>query len=123
MVYPPRSPHQEMQITKDSAEVFFPVTTAAASPAGQHATLFCQEIITKDGEPIVHYLGYGGVLGIDPPPPPKKDEPAPAAPAATAAAPPPPPAPMPEKRLTRLEKLRLEQAERAKKKAALVAGQ
>lgn len=114
---------QEMQITKDSQELVFPVTTAEASPAGQHGTLFCQVIVTKDDEPIVHNLGYGGVLRIDPPPPPKKDEPAPAPVAAAAPAEPPPPAPMPEKRLTRLEKLRLEQAERAKQKAALLAGQ
>lgn len=98
----------EITITKDSAEAVFPITTASGSPAGQHATLFCQLVVTQNGEPIVHSLGYGGVLRIDPPPPPKVDQAAPVA--ATAA----PPTPMPEVRLTRLQKLRLEQAERVK---------
>ncbi len=71
------------------------------------------------GEPVLHNVG-GTELRIDVPLPPKP---------MTAAAPPPPkPMPMavvakapekpPEKRLTRLEKLRLEQAEREKADAA-----
>jgi hypothetical protein len=102
-------------LTKDSAEVVFPVTTEMGSPVGQHATLFCQITVTQNGEPIVHNLGHGGVLRIDAPPPPKPDQPA--APAAAAAAPP-PANPMPEVRLTRLQKLRLEQAERLKAAAS-----
>jgi hypothetical protein len=63
--------------------------------------------ITKDGEPIPHSVGGGGVLRIDKPKPTqvaevkKEEKPAAAAPPA-------------EKPLTRLEKLRLDQAEREK---------
>lgn len=106
---------KEVMLTKDSSEVVFPVTTEMGSPVGQHATLFCQITVTQNGEPIVHNLGHGGVLRIDAPPPPKPDQPA--APAAAAAAPP-SANPMPEVRLTRLQKLRLEQAERLKAAAA-----
>lgn len=106
---------KELTITKEATEVVFPVETAAGSPVGQHATLFCQVTVTQNGEPIVHNLGHGGVLRIDAPPPPKPDQPA--APAAAAATPP-PAEPKPEVRLTRLQKLRLEQQERLKAAAA-----
>jgi hypothetical protein len=69
-------------------------------------------VITDKGEPIVHNLG-GTELRIDVPLPPKANEPAkPAVPAKVASAP--PAAKPPERRLTRLEKLRLEQEEREK---------
>jgi hypothetical protein len=70
-------------------------------------------IIKKDGEPIVHNVGGGGVLRIDAPPPPKANSPAPTvaqaapAPEAAKAAPPKP--------MSRLEKLRAEARERAKR--------
>jgi hypothetical protein len=102
----------EMDITKETKEFAFKVTTAKESPAGTHKNLFCQVVITQNGEPVVHNVG-GTELRIDVPLPPK-----PAVAAAPAAAPQPaaPAAPMPpaEKRLTRLEKLRLEQAEKEK---------
>lgn len=99
---------KDLEVTKDQAEVVFPVTIDATSPVGQHKTLFCQLTVMKDGEPVLHNLSYGGTLRIDPPPPPKANEPA--APAEKPAE----PAKVPEKRLTRLEQLRLEQAERVK---------
>ena len=108
-----------LTITKDSQDVTFNAALAADAPVGQHKSLFCQVTVMKDGEPIVHKLGGGGVLRIDEPPPPKPNTPAPAAaPVAAAAAAPPPPAPAaPAKALTRLEKLRLEASEaRAGKK-------
>jgi hypothetical protein len=101
----------ELDITKDTKELAFKVTVDKTSPPGQHRNIFCQVVITRDGEPIVHNVG-GTELRIDVPLPPK-----------VAAAPPPTPKPMPqpmqpakppEKRLTRLEKLRLEQEEREK---------
>ena len=102
-----------MPITKASADVTFNAALAADAPVGQHKSLFCQVIVMKDGEPIVHNVGGGGVLRIDEPPPPKPAAAAPppvavaaAAPAAPAAAPAAPP-----KALSRLEKLRLEAAE------------
>ena len=99
-------------ITKDGKEVAFRIKTDPASPVGNHQNLFCQVIIVRDGEPIVHNLG-SGQLRVDAPLPPK---PAPVAPVVEAVAPPPvaaPPAPPAEKRLTRLEKLREESKARA----------
>jgi len=69
------------------------------SPVGQHKTLFCSVVIQKDGEPITHTVGSGGVLRID--------APKPVVAAKTDA-----PVKPPEKRLSRLEQLRKEQAER-----------
>jgi hypothetical protein len=104
------------KITKDTKEIVFRVKTDKVSPAGNHQNLFCQVIVTQEGEPIIHNLG-SGQLRIDVPLPPK---PKPvAAPTPVAAAPKPAaPTPAPEKRLTRLEKLRLEAQERAKAAAA-----
>ncbi|MBX7167411.1 MAG: PPC domain-containing protein [Pirellulales bacterium] len=103
---------EPIQITKDSTEAIFKVKTTANSPVGRHKTLLCRAVIMANGEPITHMLGTGE-LRIDEPLPPKAD----AAPQ-PAAAPMPEAAPMPmEKRLTRLEKLRLDR-EQAKKKAA-----
>ena len=100
--------------TKDDKQVVFDVATTAATPVGQHKSLFCAVTIMKDGEPIPHSLGGGGCLRIDPPKP-AATEVASAKPAAPpAAAKPPPPAPPPEKPLTRLEKLRLEHQEARK---------
>jgi hypothetical protein len=102
------------EINKDATELVFPVKTTANSPAGKHKTVICRAIITAAGEPIVHTLGTGE-LRIDEPLPPKPEAAAAAAPAPTPAA-----APMPEKRLSQLEKLRLErqQAKAAKAQGA-----
>ncbi|RPI91232.1 MAG: peptidase [Planctomycetaceae bacterium] len=101
-----------IDITKDSTDLIFKIVTAAASPAGNHQTLFCRVVVMENGEPVIHNIGTGK-LRIDVPLPPKKNEPAPAAPAPMPAAQPDQPAP---KRLTRLEQLRLEQQERDKAK-------
>ena len=94
------------QITKDDAELVFDITTDKESPAGKHKNLFCRVVVNQLGESIVHNIGHGGVLRIDPPPPPKKDEPkqseAPSKPQKKTV-----------KRLTRLETLRLQAKERA----------
>ena len=70
-------------ITKDTTDLVFHVKTDAASPAGNHANLFCQVVITQNGEPIVHNIGTGA-LRIDVPLPPKPN--APPMPVAVAAA-------------------------------------
>lgn len=98
------------KITKDTKDLMFHIKTDKVSPAGNHANLFCQVVITQNNEPIVHNLGTGQ-LRIDVPLPPKANAPAPA-PMPVAAAPKPAEAP-PAKPLTRLEKLRLEAKERA----------
>jgi len=100
------------EITKDSTEVVFHVKTTANSPAGKHPTLLARVTITINGEPITHMIG-GGELRVDTP-----------LPAAAAPAPTPMPeaAPMPEKppekRLTRLEQLRLDRENAKKARAA-----
>ena len=102
------------EITKDSTELVFPVKTTANSPAGRHKTVICLAVITANGEPINHTLGTGE-LRIDTPLPAPAAAPAPPPMPAAAAA----PAPPVEKRLTRLEKLRLDrqQAKAAAKSA------
>ena len=93
------------KITKDTTDLMFHIKTDKTSPAGNHASLFCQVVITQNGEPIVHNIGTGA-LRIDVPLPPKPSAAAPA-PAPVAAAPKPAAAPA-AKPLTRLEKLRLD---------------
>jgi len=105
------------EINKDAKELVFHVKTTGNSPAGKHKTLLSRVTIVAQGEPITHMIGTGE-LRIDEPLPPKPNEPA-----AAAAAPMPAPAAdkPPEKRLTRLEQLRLDRQkakEAAKQQAA-----
>lgn len=97
------------KITKDTTDLLFHLKTDAASPAGNHQNLFCQVVITQNGEPILHNLGTGQ-LRVDVPLPPKPNAPAAPKPAVAEA---PKPAAAPAKPLSRLEKLRLESKERA----------
>jgi len=99
------------KITKDTKEVVFPVATTDKSPSGQHKSLFCSLSVVRNGELIRQSFAGGGVLRIDKPRPApkvakpvvaKKAEPVPAK-----------PKDKPKKRLTRLEQLRQEAAERA----------
>lgn len=94
-----------MELNKETKELIFKIKAEADAPAGKNQNLFCQVVITENGEPVLHNLGTGQ-LRVDQPLPPKPNTPAPA-PVAQAA-------PMPEapKRLTRLEQLRLEQKQR-----------
>jgi hypothetical protein len=98
-------------INKDTKDLVFHIKTDKATPAGNHANLFCQVVITQNGEPILHNLGTGA-LRVDVPIPPKPN----AAPMPVAAPPPPMPKPAaePPKPLSRLEKLRQEAQEKAK---------
>jgi hypothetical protein len=102
---------KEQEITKDTKEVLFKLTTDRTSPAGLHRNLFCQVQITKAGEPIVANTGYSE-LRIDVPI--VKATPAPATPMPKPVVKAPPANQPPPKRLTRLEKLRQEQEEREK---------
>lgn len=99
---PPKVTTTELKLTKDTKEIAFPLKVDPTAPAGTHKNIFCQVVITENGEPVVHNVG-SSELRIDVPLPPKKDAP-------------PPPNPMapPMKRLSRLEQLRLEQEEREK---------
>ena len=93
------------KITKDTTDLVFHIKTDKVSPPGNHNSLFCQVVITQNGEPIVHNIG-NGTLRIDVPLPPKPNAPAPAKVAAA-----PKPAAAPAKPLSRLEKLRLDTKE------------
>ncbi len=101
---PPKTATQPMKITSSDEQVIFTVSTEADAPVGQHKSLFCRLTIMKNGEPVVHNIGHGGVLRIDPPPTAPKQEVAKAQPAPQPAAP-------QAKPLSRLEKLRLEAAQ------------
>ena len=97
----------EVEITKETKEVAFKVAVDRTSPAGQHRNLFCQVVLTQGSEPVVMNTGYSE-LRIDVPIPPKTGQ-------AAVSRPQPKPQPgQPVKRLSRLEKLRLEQQEREK---------
>lgn len=111
---PPKVTTTELKLNKDTKEIAFPIKVDATAPVGTHKNIFCQIVVTENGEPVVHNLG-GSELRIDVPLPPKKDAPAPAAvPVAKKDTPPPVNPATPPKRLTRLEQLRLEQEEREK---------
>ncbi len=112
-------PNKAVTTTQDATietkDIIFKIATDMATPAGNHANLFCQIIVTENGELVIHNIGTGK-LRVDLPLPPKKDAPP---------TPPPMPTPTPvaekppePKRLSRLEQLRLEQQEREKAKKA-----
>ena len=107
---PPNSTAADLEISAADTQAIFNVTVDAKTPAGKHNQLAAILTLVKDGEPIVQTVSSGGVLRVDPPPP-KANEPAPK-PAEAAAK---PPEKAPEKVLSRLEKLRLEQAAKAGK--------
>ncbi len=99
---------EPLQITAETKELVFKVKTEADSPAGTHKNVFCQVTVVENNESIVHARVGNSELRIDQPLP-MPTAPAPMPVAAAAAAPAPMPvAPPAEKRLTRLEKLRLE---------------
>jgi hypothetical protein len=102
-----------LPLTKETKELSFKVKTDPTSPAGNHKNVFCRVTITENGEPVLHSRVGGTELRIDKPlPPPPNAKPMPK-PAAKPAAKPAPAKPAPKKRLTRLEKLRLEAKKRA----------
>ena len=110
---PANTTAEPLKLTKDMEEVLFTVKTTAESPVSDNKNLFCQVTIPEAGTTILHNLGTGR-LRIDPPPP-KPAEPAPmeeAKPMPVAEAAP------PQKPLSRLEQLRLQQKERAAAQAA-----
>jgi hypothetical protein len=93
------------ELKKETTELVFPVKTTAKSPPGRHRSLLCRIVVMQNGEPVTHSLGIGE-LRIDVPLPPKVNTPPPPMPKAVAKQP--EPQKPPERRLTRLEQLRLE---------------
>lgn len=100
---------EPMQVTAETKELVFKVKTEADSPEGTHKNIFCQVTVTENNESIVHARVGDSELRIDKPLPMPVAAPTPAPmPVAAVAAEPAPVAPPAEKRLTRLEKLRLD---------------
>ena len=102
---------EPIELAAGSEEMVFKVNTTANSPAGKHKTLLCRAVVMQNGEPITHMIG-SGELRIDEPLPPKADAPAPAPQAAAT------PEKPPERRLTRLEQLRLDREQAKAARAA-----
>lgn len=91
-----------LEFTKDDESLVFKIKVGADARPGKYQTLVCRATVTMQGEPIVQTLG-SGELRVDKPLPPKADAPKPeqkqdAKPAAKEP---------PQKRLSRLEQLRL----------------
>jgi Bacterial pre-peptidase C-terminal domain len=107
---PPKVTAPEVEISKETKEFGFKLTVDKTSPAGKHRNLFCQVVVTQSGEPIVMRAGYSE-LRIDVPLPPKAGQPATVV---KKPVPTPQPGKPAAKRLSRLERLRLEQQEREK---------
>lgn len=64
------------KIKSNTKEFAIPLTVTDEARKGKHGNIFCQVIIKRNGHPIAHSVGHGGVLRIDPPPPaPKKKAP------------------------------------------------
>lgn len=94
---------EELTITKESKEITFPLAVSKEAKKGKTSNLFCSVVITENGHPIRGTVMGGGVLRIDPPPP------APKKPVVAKKEPPKPAETKPvKKRLSRLEKLRLQ---------------
>ena len=100
------------EFNKETAELIFKIKAEADANPGNTKDLFCQVVVTENGEPIIHNIGTGA-LRVDKPLPPKV-APMPVAAAAPMPMPAAPPAPVVAKRLTRLEQLRVDQEARVK---------
>jgi len=99
---------EPLQVTAETKELIFKVKTAADSPEGNHKNIFCQVNVVENNESILHARVGNSELRIDKPLPMPTAAPAPMPVAAAAAPAPAAAAPPAEKRLSRLEKLRLE---------------
>lgn len=109
---PNKATTEPRTITQETADIIFPIKTDPETPDGNHASLFCQVVVTIEGEPVAHNIGTAA-LRVDKPLPAVAAAPAPAPmPEAAAAA-----AETPAKPLSRLDMLRQEAAARAKARA------
>lgn len=103
-----------IEFNKETKELVFKVTCTKDARPGRYPSLLCVTTHMVAGEPVVHTLGTGE-LRIDAPLPPKPMVAAAPAPMPAAVAAAPAPMPVAPKRLTRLEQLRLEKEQAAKK--------
>ena len=95
-----KSAAPDVELTKDTTEITFPVTIDPASPVGKHKGIGCQVVITEHDEPISQNVG-STELRIDPASSPKPRQSRRGAAVSQTAKP-------AEQHLTRLEKLRQE---------------
>jgi hypothetical protein len=63
---PNKTSTEPVMISNKDTQVVFHLKTDPKTPPGESKNLFCQAVITKDGEPIVHNLGTGR-LRVDAP--------------------------------------------------------
>lgn len=105
---PAHSTAPVVKVDKATENLNIPIATSEKTPVGQHKNLFCTVTVLKDGEPILHRVGMGGVFRVDPKP--KEPAPKPAAEKKVVAKNEPKPKP-----LSRLEQLRLEAKKEAEK--------
>jgi hypothetical protein len=103
---PANTTAEPREITAEDTKVVFDLVATNKAQPGQSNATFVQATMQKDGEETVESFAKGSVIRVDPPKVNAKPKPA-----QTAAATPAPAAP---KVMTRLEKLRLEQAEEKK---------
>ena len=68
---PNKATTEPVMITNSDTRVVFHLKIDPKTPPGESKSLFCQAVITKDGEPIVHNLGTGR-LRVDVPLPARK---------------------------------------------------
>ena len=54
---PPKVTTTELDITKETKEIAFPIKVEPTAPAGIHKNLFCQIVVMENGEPVLHNLG------------------------------------------------------------------
>lgn len=101
-----------LEFNKDAKELVFKLNVDKTTRPGKYG-LLCQVTPQVAGEPVVHVIG-SGELRVDEPLPPKPAAAAAPAPMPAAAAPPPAAEKPPEKRLTRLEQLRLDKEKQKK---------
>jgi hypothetical protein len=68
---PNKATTEPVTITNRDTKAVFHLNIDPKTPTGESKNLFCQAVITRDGEPIVHNLGTGR-LRVDAPLPAKK---------------------------------------------------
>jgi len=110
---PPETATTALKFNKDATELVFKIKVNPAAKPGKYAQLVCRTTFQVAGEPVSMTVGTGE-LRIDQPLPPKAAAPMPP-PMPTAAPMPEQPKPPEQKRLTRLEQLRLEREQQGKK--------
>ena len=63
---PPGVTAKSAMITHQTQQVVLPVQVAADALVGLHKTLYCRVTLQRNGQPVVHHLGRGAALRIEP---------------------------------------------------------